>query len=414
VKNYIIIGGGIIGLSTAYYLQKEGAQITVIDQSDISSGASFVNAGFVSPSHFIPLAVPGMISKGMKWMLNDSSPFYIKPRLDIDLLKWAWNFKKSATHKKVNKAIPILMDFNLLGLELYKELKSNNEFDFQLERKGLLMYYKTEKAGEEEWEIAKRAMSMGLKVEKISLDELKIIEPDVKLNIKGAIFFKGDAHMTPDEYMKKMYTFLKDKGVRFFTNEQVTDLQISGNRIAKVKTDKREVQADEIVLAAGAWASQITKKLGLKIPLQAGKGYHIDVYRNTGISIPTILAETKVAVTPMQGFTRLAGTMELGGLNHKINTKRVKSIASAAERYYDNLHIEQQEIDRSTCGLRPCSPDGLPYIGRYSKLNNLTIATGHAMMGWGLGPATGKIISEIISDRKPSLNIDIFNPERKF
>ncbi len=223
-------------------------------RGSINLSSSFINAGFVSPSHFIPLAAPGMITKGMKWMLNDSSPFYIKPRLDIDLLKWAWNFKKSATIEKVNKAIPILLDFNLLGLELYKELKTNNEFDFQLERKGLLMYYKTEKAGEEEWEIAKRAMSMGLKVEKISLDELKKIEPDVELNIKGAIYFKGDAHMTPDEYMKKMYTFLKDKGVRFFTNEQVIDLQISGNRIAKVKTDKREVQADEIVLAAGSWA----------------------------------------------------------------------------------------------------------------------------------------------------------------
>jgi D-amino-acid dehydrogenase len=412
LKHCIIIGGGIIGLSTAYYLQKEGYQVTVIDQSDISSGASFVNAGFIIPSHFIPLAAPGVINKGIKWMFDNTGPFYIKPRLDIDLLKWVWNFYRSATKEKVEKAIPVLKDFNLLGRELYNEIKNSNEFDFQFERKGLLMYYKTEKGGEEELTIAERARKEGLKVEEKTLEGIKKMEPNVNLNIKGAVYYHSDAHMTPGEYMIKIYDYLKEKGVTFFTNEEVTDLQFSENKIEKLITIKRVLLADEFILTAGSWSSILTKKLGLKIPMQAGKGYNIDVYRKTGVTFPSILTESKVAVTPMQGFTRYAGTMEIAGIDQKINMRRVNAIARTAESYYSDLKIKKREIEKSTCGLRPCSPDGLPYIGRFSKLKNLTVATGHAMMGWSLGPATGKLVSEIISNKKTSIALTPFSVER--
>ncbi len=412
MKHCIIIGAGIIGLSTAYYLHKEGCQVTVIDQSDISSGASFVNAGFVTPSHFIPLAAPGIINKGIKWLFDGTSPFYIKPRLDMDLLKWIWNFKMSATHDKVNKVIPLLKEFNLFGRELYDEIKNSNEFDFQFERKGLLMYYKTERGGEEEWNIAQRAIKEGLTVEEKTLEEIKIMESDVELNIKGAIYYHCDAHMTPSEYMVKMHSYLKEKGVHFFTNEQVTDFHISKNKIEKIQTNKRELTGDEIILAAGSWSPLLTKNIGLTIPLQAGKGYKIDVFRKTGVTFPSILAESKIAVTPMRGFTRYAGTMEIAGLDQRINMPRVNTIARTAESYYSDLKIEKEEIEKSTSGLRPCSPDGLPYIGRYSKFKNLTIATGHAMMGWSLGPATGKLVSEIISNKKNSIDLTPYSVER--
>lgn len=414
MKHCTIIGGGIIGLSTAYYLFKEGHQVTVIDQSDISSGASFVNAGFITPSHFMPLAAPGIINKGLKWMLDGTSPFYIKPRADLDLLKWIWHFKKSATHKKVDKAIPILKDINLLGRELYTDIKKADEFEFQLERKGLMMYYNSEKGGEEEWQIAQRAIKEGLKVEGKNLDEIKKMQPDVHLKVKGAIYYHSDAHMTPNEYMQQIYKYLSDKGVQFFNNEKVIDLDFSNNIIKKVITDKRSFTTDEIVLAAGAWSPLLSQKLGISLPIQAGKGYKIDVYRETGVTIPSILAESKVAVTPMKGFTRFAGTMEIAGIDQSINMPRVKAVARTAEKYFVDLKIDKHEIEKSACGLRPCSPDGLPYIGRVSKYNNLTIATGHAMMGWSLGPATGKIVSEIIGDRKTSMDIKAFNPERKF
>jgi D-amino-acid dehydrogenase len=414
MKHCIIIGGGIIGLSTAYYLQKEGYQVTVIDKSDFSSGASYVNAGYITPSHIISLAAPGMITKGIKWMFDAASPFYVKPRLDIDFLKWVWAFKKSATASKVKKAIPVIKDINLLSRDLYEDIKASNDFSFHYQRKGLLMCYQSDKVGEEEWNVGKRAIEEGLEVQNLSAAEVKKLEPNANLNIKGAVYFNCDAHMTPSNFMPEMVAYLKSKGVVFFVNEEVKDIEVSEAMISKVITDKQALPADEVVLAAGSWSPLITKKLGIKIPIQAGKGYRINVARETNITIPAILCEAKVAVTPMDGFTRFSGTMEVAGINHTINPVRVQAIANAAKNFYQGLEITSEEKAAAQCGLRPCSPDGLPYIGKSSKCKNLTIATGHAMMGWSLGPATGKLVAEVISEKKTTLDLNPFHPDRTF
>ncbi|MFT7498896.1 MAG: D-amino-acid dehydrogenase, partial [Porticoccaceae bacterium] len=366
-KNIIIIGGGIIGLCSAYFLQKEGHKVTVIDKSDISSGASFVNAGYITPSHIIALASPGIITKGIKWMFDSSSPFYVKPRLDSDFLKWAWAFKKSANKSKVEKAIPVIKDINLLSRELYEMFKSSNDFNFQYEQKGLLMAYQTDKAGEEEWNVGKRAINEGLEVQHLSKKEVETLEPNAQINIKGAVYYQCDAHSTPSEFMNEMKAYLKSQNVTFFTNEEVIDVEVSNCKISKLITNKRKLTADEVVLSAGSWSPFLSKKLGIKIPIQAGKGYRINVERNTGITIPTILLETKVAVTPMNGFTRFAGTMEIDAINDRINPTRINAIADAASQYYDALEITQVEKNGAACGLRPCTPDGLPYIGKSLK-----------------------------------------------
>ena len=413
-KEVVIIGGGIIGLCSAYYLQKEGCAVTIIDQSGMTKGASFVNAGYITPSHIIPLSAPGMITKGLKWMFDTASPFYVKPRLDKDFLKWAWAFKKSATASKVEKAIPIIKEINILGRTLYEEIKQSGDFNFHYERKGLLMLYKTDKAGEEEWEVGQRAIKEGLNVNHITAEEVKKMEPDAAIDCKGAVYFDSDAHMTPNEFMTEMASYLKKKGVTFYTHEKVQDLVISKDAIKEVMTTKRKLKADEVLVAAGSWSSLLTRKLGVKIPIQAGKGYRINTERETGITIPALLVEAKVAVTPMNGFTRFAGTMELAGINDTINPKRVKAISKSVSNYYQGLSLTKEEEATADFGLRPCSPDGLPYIGRTHKYKNLIIASGHAMMGWSLGPPTGKLVSEIISDKKLSLDIKPFHPERKF
>ena len=413
-KEVVIIGGGIIGLCSAYYLQKEGCAVTIIDQSGMTKGASFVNAGYITPSHIIPLSAPGMITKGLKWMFDTASPFYVKPRLDKDFLKWAWAFKKSATASKVEKAIPIIKEINILGRTLYEEIKQSGDFNFHYERKGLLMLYKTDKAGEEEWEVGQRAIKEGLNVNHITAEEVKKMEPDAAIDCKGAVYFDSDAHMTPNEFMTEMASYLKKKGVTFYTHEKVQDLVISKDAIKEVMTTKRKLKADEVLVAAGSWSSLLTRKLGVKIPIQAGKGYRINTERETGITIPALLVEAKVAVTPMNGFTRFAGTMELAGINDNINSKRVKAISKSVSNYYQGLSLTKEEEATADFGLRPCSPDGLPYIGRTHKYKNLIIASGHAMMGWSLGPPTGKLVSEIISDKKLSLDIKPFHPERKF
>lgn len=411
-KEIIIIGGGIIGLSSAYYLQKEGHKVTVIEKSDFSSGASFANAGIITPSHIVSLAAPGMITKGLKWMLSSTSPLSIKPRLDYDFLQWAWFFKKSATHTKVAASIPVIKDINLFSRELYEEIKASKDFDFHYQHKGLMMYYKTDKMGEEEWNVGKLGIKEGLKVEHLTKEETQKLEPNIQLNIKGAVYYHSDAHMTPSEYMKQLKMYLEQNNVTFLSNEEVLDFHVSNNKVKSITTKNNTIVAEEFILTTGSWTQKLAKKLGINIPVQAGKGYRINVKNDTGITIPTILTEAKVAVTPMNGFTRFGGMMEIAGINNKINKKRVNAIVNASKSYYNNLNISQKEIDNVESGLRPCSPDGLPYIGKISNLKNVTIAAGHAMMGWSLGPATGKLVSEIIDDKKTSLDITPFNIER--
>ncbi|PXX29874.1 FAD-binding oxidoreductase [Arenibacter sp. ARW7G5Y1] len=414
-KNVLIIGGGIVGLCSAYFLHKEGHNVTLLDKSDISSGASFVNAGYITPSHIIPLASPGMILKGIKWMFNSSSPFYMQPRWDTDFFKWSWYFHKSSTKKKVALAIPLIKEINILSRELFTAIKNTGDLgDFQLERKGLLMLYKTDAEGEHEMEVAKKASYLGLEVNSLDKKALNKLQPNLTMDVKGAVHYECDGHTTPTEFMKKMLDYLKRSGVIIKTNEEVTDIVTDNGRITTVITDKTQYSPEEIVLAAGSWSEKLSKKMNLKLPIQAGKGYSINVARPTRITIPAILMEAKVAVTPMAEYTRFAGTMEFSGINDIIKKQRVEAIAKAVSQFYPEIEINTKEIGDAKSGLRPVSPDGLPYIGKCSSLKNLTIATGHAMMGWSLGPVTGQLVSEIISDKKTSMDINGFSPNRKF
>jgi D-amino-acid dehydrogenase len=414
-RKVVIIGGGIIGLCSAYYLQKAGHQVTVIDKSNMDAGASHVNAGYLTPSHIIPLAAPGMITQGLKYMFNSAGPFYMKPRLDGSFLKWAWNFKKSSTAAKVAKAMPCIRDINLFSRELYDEIKLSKDLgDFHYERKGLLMLFQTHKEGDHEKETAEKAKKLGLESEVLNPKEIENIEPNIKINAIGAVHYLCDGHTTPIDFMPKMIRYLKKSGVDIRKNEKVIDFSITRGNITKIKTDKADHDLDEVVFAAGSWSPELSKKLGLKLAIEAGKGYRIDVSKPTGITMPALLLEAKMAVTPMQGFTRFAGTMEFSGINHKIRRERVDAIANGAKRFYEGLDIPLEDMNNAQCGLRPVSPDGLPYLGRTRHLTNLIIATGHAMMGWSLGPATGKLVSEVISGKTTSLDLEAYHPDRKF
>jgi D-amino-acid dehydrogenase len=413
-KNVVVIGGGIIGLCSAYYLQKEGHKVTIVDQSNLDAGASYVNAGYLSPSHIIPLSAPGVMKKGIKWMFDSSSPLYIKPRLDLDFLKWTWAFNKSCTANHVKKAGPVIRDISVLSQQLYEEIKTSEKFTAHYEKKGLLMLCQTQKLLDEELKLVEMAAELGLEAKGLNPKEIKELEPNVEINAIGAAYFECDHHTTPPEFMAEMKAYLKKAGVTFYTNEKVEDIEVINQKITTLKTSKQTLAANEVVLAAGSWSSLLSKKLDLKLLLQAGKGYRVNTERETKITIPAILAEAKTAVTPMNGFTRFAGTMEIAGINHNINKVRVDAIANAATRYYPNLKLTEEEKENVACGLRPVSPDGLPYIGKSKKCKNLTIAAGHAMMGWSMGTATGLLVSQIISNKKTSLDLNPFHPDRKF
>ena len=413
-KSVIVIGGGIVGLSTAFYLRAEGHEVTLLDKGTITEGASFVNAGYLTPSHIVPLAAPGMISKGLKWMLNSSSPFYIKPRLDADLISWGWKFMRSCSKKHVQRSLAAIKEINELSKGLYHEMHESVDFDFHLEDRGVLMAFKTSKAEKSEYSVMQAAQDLGLDVSLLGLEEVNRLQPGIQMNIAGAYHYRCDAHSTPEVFMNQLKKNTLKSGVEIHTETTVKNFQVRGDLISTVVTDRGNFEADEVVFAAGAWTEELLKPLKIVLSVQAGKGYRINVEARTGISLPCILMESKVGVTPMQGFTRFAGTMEIAGINHNIRENRVNAIAHAATQYYSGLEIDLNDRKQAKCGLRPLSPDGLPFIGRHSSCSNLVLATGHSMMGWSLGPATGKLVTEIISNKKLSMPIDKFSPERKY
>ena len=411
-KKVIVIGGGIVGLSTAYYLLEEGHEVQVIDKGKLDSGASYVNAGYLTPSHIIPMAAPGMVTKGVRWMFNASSPFYIKPRADLNLIRWGLKFMRACTPVHVQRSMQSLLEINLFSKALYLKMQQSKNFDFHLESKGLLMAYKTKKAKYEEAETVNWAKDLGIEVNHYERDAILNLQPNAPMDIDGAFWYESDAHSTPELFMKNLKEYLEGKGVQFSLETQVKSIKTKGKHICSVETDQGSFAADEYVIATGAWSENVLKELGIRLSIQAGKGYRLNVIQPTGIDLPAILLEAKVAVTPMQGFTRFGGTMELSGINTQINTKRVAAIAKAARDYYPNITIPQSALDDVKSGLRPLSPDGLPFIGRHSAIENIVLATGHAMMGWSLGPATGKLVSELVSNQTPSIDIKPFNPQR--
>jgi D-amino-acid dehydrogenase len=408
-----IVGGGIIGLSSAYYLNKSGHQVTIIEQSELKDGCSFGNAGMIVPSHLIPLAAPGMISKGIRWMFNSSSPFYVKPRFSGDLIKWGYHFYKSATKEHVERSAIALKEISLLSKAMYQQLAKELPFDFSYQERGLLMLYQTKETEHEEAETAQFANRHGIEAHILSSDEIQKLEPDVKVKARGGVYFPGDAHISPQALVNGLIKFLKDRGVVFQTSTVVQDFIIESNKIKEIKTSKGHFSFDEVVIATGSWSGLIGKKLGITLPMQAGKGYSFtlpEVKKN--ICIPSIFLEARVAVTPMGDTLRFGGTMEISGVDHRINMNRVKGIVDSIPNYYPEMKIEIPKKEEVWHGLRPCSPDGLPYIGRSLKIKNLVIATGHSMMGLSLGPGTGMLVKEIIAYEKPSIAIQLFTPER--
>jgi D-amino-acid dehydrogenase len=413
MSNIGIIGSGIIGLNSAYYLQKSGHQVTLIDQSDLSTGCSFGNAGMIVPSHLIPLAAPGMISKGIRWMFNSSSPFYVRPQLNMDLIKWGFRFYQSATSTHVEKSARPLKEISLLSKAMYQQLSKELPFDFGFHERGLLMLYKTKETEKEEHETAEFANRHGIEAKILSAVEVQQLEPDVKVDVRGGVYFPGDAHLTPQVLVSGLIQYLKEHQVVFQVNTEVTGFEFDSGKITAVQTNKGSFEFDEVIIATGSWSGTLAKKLNLNLPMQAGKGYSFtlpDVKNN--VTIPSIFLEARVAVTPMGNTLRFGGTMEIRGVDHSINMKRVKGIVDAIPNYYPEMKVEMPSLEKVWHGLRPCSPDGLPYLGRTKKYKNLILATGHSMLGISLGPGTGKLVSEMLNEEKTSIDLSMFDPER--
>ncbi|MTI31054.1 NAD(P)/FAD-dependent oxidoreductase [Xanthovirga aplysinae] len=413
-RKVIVIGGGIIGVCSAYYLWEAGYKVQLIEKDEVGMGCSYGNAGLIVPSHIVPLAAPGMISQGLKWLLNPESPFYIKPRLNKRLISWLWLFYKSANAKHVQQSGKGLRDLNMLSRSLFQEISKVEGINFELKKKGLLMLSKSTKYHEEEMEVAHMANELGMEAHEVGPEEIQALNPDIKIDAYRGVHYLKDAHIQPGDFVKSLVKYLEKQGVEFHRGTEVHSFLLDGSKVKGVITSKGEVEADDFVLACGALSPHLSSQLNLNLPMQSGKGYSVTIENAQYKPVtPLILMEAKVAVTPMGRDLRFAGTMEIAGDQLNINQRRVKGILNAIPNYlpeYDRL--EEAYSNKAWSGLRPCSPDGLPYIGKFQKFNNVVAATGHAMMGVSLGPVTGKLVAEIIAGERTSVDIKAYNPDR--
>ena len=411
--NVTIIGGGVIGLCSAYYLQKNGHKVTVIERNDITDGCSFGNMGYISPSHFIPLATPGIVAQGIKWMTSSSSPFYIKPRLDLDLIRWGLKFYRSATAKHVENSIPHLNNLLQLSRERMNDLKKELPDPFDMIERGCWMLYKSAKTEEHEKHLAEQAGNLGLKTIICNAAEVQEREPEVEVNVAGGVLYLDDCHVSPAKFMQALYNYLKNAGVKFWLKTEVTGFEKQNGRITKILTSNFELDCDEVVIAGGSWLGELSKKLGITMLMQPGKGYSI-VYDNLtkNLQHPAILVDDRTATSPIGNWLRIGGTMELSGHSDNILPKRVMAVYNAFGKYYPGMNLPAPDLSKSWYGYRPVTPDGMPYIGRHGKYSNLVYAGGHAMLGVSAAAGTGQLIEEIIQHKPTSIDISAFDPER--
>jgi D-amino-acid dehydrogenase len=414
MKPTIIIGGGIIGLFTAYYLNKAGVQVIIIDKTDMQENTSTGNAGMIVPSHIIPLSAPGMIAKGISWMFSSKSPFYIHPRLDRKLFEWSWLFYRSSNVRHVEKSIPYLKNISLLSKALYQEFRNTHldAVDLEMAEKGLMMLYQTSEVEKEEVEFAHLARQHGLEAEVLTPSDIAKIEPNLEVKARGAVMFPGDAHLSPS----KLYGFLKRhlsaEGVQFQHHVEVIGFEKTAGKLSAILTASGSIEAEKLILCGGAWSAELAKKLGFNLPMMGGKGYSFVQENQPAIQQASILTEMKVAVSPYGPKIRFGGTMEIAGINDSININRVRGIFESINRYYPDFQSKFPENEQIWKGLRPCSPDGLPYIGAAPGYQNVWFGSGHGMMGLSMAPATGKILADLHEGHASSMDIKAFEVGR--
>lgn len=413
-RRVMVLGAGVIGLCTAYYSALEGHEVVVVErEGEDHQGCSWGNAGLIVPSHIVPLAAPGMISRALRWMWNPESPFYVRPRMDLQFLDWAWKFYRAASARQAASAAPVIRDLNLHSRLLFEELDQRTAHALGLVKEGVLLLCRTQQGLDEEAATATHARQLGLEVNVLDDRETKSQEPGLQMNIVGAVHYLQDAHMDPARFMTALRTLASQAGVKFRWNSQVDKFVTTGRQLNAVVAEGLPLPADEFVLCGGSWSGAIASQLSLRLPLEAGKGYNLTLEQPpVSPRRGAILVEGRVAVTPMGKRLRFAGTMELAGLNLKINPSRLAGIRKTAMQFYPQFTESDFKGIEPWCGLRPCTPDGLPYLGRAARYDNLTIACGHAMMGLSLGPVTGRIVAQLISGRTPDLDLSLLNPDR--
>lgn len=413
-RRVLVLGAGVVGLSAALLAAREGLEVTVLDDGpEEGGGCSYGNAGMIVPSHVVPLAAPGVTMQALRWMRDAEGPFAVRPRLDRELLGWAFRFWRAATPAHVRRAAPLLRDLHLASRAIYTEWAQAWPDDFGFDARGLLVLCRTAHGLAEEARVAETARALGVPAETLGREHVAALEPELRLDVTGAVRYPLDCHLSPDRLMASLRRQAERAGVRFAWRTAATGWRTSGRRVEAVRTGGGEWTADEYVLAAGSWSSGLARGLGLRLPLEAGKGLSFTLAAPPRLPRhPALLSEARVAVTPLDGALRVGGTLELSGLDRSVNATRARGIVRSLTRYLPDFKEEHFAGVPAWSGLRPCSPDGLPYVGRPACAENVVVATGHAMMGVSLGPITGRLVTQMLCREPASVDLALLSPDR--
>lgn len=395
----MVVGGGVIGLSCAYYLARGGADVLVLERDRIGAGASSGNAGTVSAGH-PPLNRPGRVGAALRQMADPTSPLYVKPRWDPALWRWLLGFARHCTASHVEHAMRVMAPLGRDALSLFETLVAEERIECGYRRDGYFDVCRTEKgltAARTEAEIIQR---YGYHPELVDGDELRRREPHFAEDLLGGVYYPEAATLEPARFLAGLAEAARRRGVEVREGVQVMSVETLGGQVTGVTTAEGVVPADAVVLATGPFSKELARRVGVRLPVQPGKGYHRDVEVGPNgappLRVACVLHESSVFCTPMDTVVRFAGTMEFSGMNHVMRPARLRQLTSAARKAFPDLGTARPVSE--WVGLRPMSVDGLPIVGPLGGVDGLTVATGHGMLGLTLGPVTGEIIARVVME----------------
>lgn len=406
----VVIGAGAVGLSCACALRETQLEVLVLERERPGAGASWANAGWVVPSHSVPLAEPGVVRRGLRWLVHPESPVYVPMRPDPAVWGWLWRFWRSATGAHVRRALPLLARLQRRSLQLYEQLACRGlEFGF-CKAGSLSVFLDPEELTRfaAEVDVLRRE---GIRAEVMDRAAVLEKEPLLRPQVAGGVYFPEDAHLDPSRLVQALVEHAQRLGVEVRAPAGVLTLRREGQAVA-VELRGQKLRPRWVVMAAGVWSAGLLRGAGVHLPILPAKGYSVTLPVEPTPASPVMLTEARVAVTPLRGpgdaRLRLAGTLELGVWAETLNLRRVEAIRRAASRY---LKVET-EGGQVWAGLRPCTPDGLPAVGRPREVRNLLVATGHGTLGISLAPATGELVAHLVSGKEPGEDLKLLSPDR--
>jgi len=410
MSKVVVIGAGSIGLASAYELRRRGSDVVVLDMGNPGEGSSYGNAGWITPSISMPLPAPGLVAQSMRWMLKRDSPLYIKPRINPAFAKWMWSFWRNCRPTTFEAGLEAFRAINKRTMQSFDDLHANG-VNFEMHKSGLLFLGFNPTNLELAARVVEDLEPHGYKKPTLmNSRELLDLDPALGEGLTGFLV-EEERHIRPDEFNNALVEWLKEHDVEVRSGTKVTGLEKRGSTITGVKTNNGTVDADQVLLAAGAWTGQLARRWGFNVPIEAGKGYSI-TYQNPERQLqhPMDLVEARVAITPFNNALRFAGTMELSGINSRLEPVRIEAIRRGANRILGDWSRGSNE--RVWVGMRPLTPDGVPAIGRVAKTDNFYVNGGHQMLGITLAPVSGELMAMMMHDEPTYIDMTPFDPAR--